>query len=79
MKYQKKVVQIEAYKLGSENVPQWFANAIDEGRIESPMFRNYVLLNTQKGPDPWLPGRLHDPQSGWQPVPLQEGLVRGYV
>lgn len=48
-KYQKKVVQIEAYKLGSENVPQWFENAVDDGRIESPMFRNYVLLNTQKG------------------------------
>ena len=48
-KYQKKVVQIEAYKLGSENVPQWFNQAIDDGRIESPMFRNYVLLNTQKG------------------------------
>lgn len=48
-RYQKKVVQIEAYKLGSENVPQWFENAIDDGRIESPMFRNYVLLNTQKG------------------------------
>ena len=33
MKYRKKPIVIEAFKLGADPMPDWFAEAITEGRI----------------------------------------------
>lgn len=48
-KFQKKVVQIEAYQLGDKNAPEWFTKALIDGKISAPVFSNYVVIPTQKG------------------------------
>lgn len=49
MKYQKKVVQIEAWQLGSKDAPQWVEDAINDKILDAPLLSNHVELVTQRG------------------------------
>lgn len=49
MKYRKKPIDVEAFKYGFEQPPEWFNEAIDKGIIKFPVKGHDIVIKTLEG------------------------------